>query len=207
MLLSTAGIVTTIGSLLLSFAGTTSAGDTALRASALAGGLLLLWLLASSSWVEHRLSSLIERLLRQFTDLDVQDYVRLLHISDDYSITEIGIDEGDWLCGRRVGALQLEREGVVVLGIRHRDGKYVGAPPNGTAFEAGDTVVVYGRSAALDELQARQAGAEGDRAHARAVTAHSKVTARQAAEEEERHRFATTNNGKGGATDAHALTE
>jgi hypothetical protein len=183
MLMSTAGIVTTVGSLLLSFATTSGAGETFVRAGVMAVGLLGLWALAASSWIERHLSRLIERLLRRFTDLDVTDYVRLLHISDDYSITEIGIDEGDWLCGRQVGALPLEREGVVVLGVRHRDGTYVGAPPKDTTFEPGDTLVAYGRTVALDELQSRQAGAAGDRAHERAVDAHSKIAARQAAEE------------------------
>jgi hypothetical protein len=206
MLLSTAGIVTTVASLLLSFAGTPDAAETALRVAAIALGLLVLWALAASDWVERRLSRLIEQLLRRFTDLDVQDYVRLLHISDEYSITEIGIDEGDWLRGRRVHELPLQREGVVVLGIRHRDGKYIGAPPDDTTFEPGDTVVVYGRIVALDELQARQAGAEGDRAHERAVTAHSEVAARQAADDQRRRRRSNRKSSEGGASHAHART-
>jgi hypothetical protein len=206
MLLSTAGIVTTVGSLLLSFAGKPDVGETALRAAAIALGLLVLWVLAASDWVERRLSRLIEELLRRFTDLDVQDYVRLLHISDDYSITEIGIDDDDWLRGRRVRELPLQREGAVVLGIRDRDGKYIGAPPDGTTFEPGDTVVVYGRTVALDELQARRAGAEGDRAHERAVTAHSKVAAGQAAEKQRRRRRSNRKYAQGGASHARALT-
>jgi TrkA family protein len=197
MLLSTAGIVTTIGSLLLSFATSSGAAETAIRAGAIAVGLLLLWALAASNWVERRLSRLIEQLLRRFTDLDVQDYVRLLHISDEYSITEIGIDERDWLRGKRVGSLPLEREGVVVLGIWHGDGRYLGAPPNGTTFEPGDTLIVYGRTVALDELQSRQAGAEGDRAHERAVSAHSKLAAGQATKQAKRRRRSGRPNEEG----------
>jgi hypothetical protein len=204
MLLSTAGIVTTIGSLLLSFATSSSAAQTAIRAGAIAIGLLLLWALAANNWVEYRLSRLIEQLLRQFTDLDVQDYVRLLHISDEYSITEIGIDERDWLRGQSVGSLALEREGVVVLGIRRSNGRYVGAPPNGTRFEPGDTLIVYGRTVALDELQSRQAGAEGDRAHERAVSKHSKAAAGQAAKAKERDRRSGRRPNEGGATHARA---
>jgi hypothetical protein len=206
MLLSTAGIVTTIGSLLLSFATTSGARDTAIRAAAIAAGLLLLWAIAASGWVEFRLSKVIESLLRRFTDLDVQDYVRLLHISDDYSITEIGIQRDDWLRGRRVGALPLEREGVVVLGIRHADGRYVGAPPRGATLEPGDTAVVYGRTAALDELQARRTGAEGDCAHERAIDAHARVAAREAAAEETRRRRSIGKHRAGGSAHAHVPT-
>jgi hypothetical protein len=206
MLLSTAGIVTTIGSLLLSFATTSGARDTAIRAGAIAVGLLLLWAIASSQWVEFRLSKVIESLLRRFTDLDVQDYVRLLHISDEYSITEIGIGPDDWLRGRQVGALPLEREGVVVLGIRHDDGRYVGAPPAGATFEPGDTAVVYGRTAALDELQARRVGTEGDCAHERAIDAHARVAAREADAEERRHRRIIGKHRAGGSEHAHIPT-
>jgi uncharacterized transporter YbjL len=81
--------------------------------------------------------------------------------------------------GRRVGDLQLAQEGVVVLGVRHSDGHYVGVPPAGSSFQAGDTLVVYGRSSALHELQDRKAGATGELAHERAITEHSRVVAEQ----------------------------
>jgi hypothetical protein len=206
MLLSTAGIITTIGSLLLSFATTSSARETAIRAALIAAGLLLLWAAASNRWVEFRLSKIIESSLRRFTDLDVQDYVRLLHISADYSITEIGIGRDDWLRGLPVGAFQLGQEGVVVLGIRHDDGQYVGAPPADATFEPGDTAVVYGRTDALDELQARRAGADGDRAHERAVDAHARVAARDAASEQKRRRRISGKQRNGGAEHAHLPT-
>jgi hypothetical protein len=180
MLLSTAGVVSAIASLLLSFVDTTSWREAALRAAVILGGLLLVWLLAASDWVEQRLSRLIERGLRRWTDLDVADYVRLLHISRDYSITEMGVAEDEWLNGRRVGDILLAQEGVVVLGIRRPDGEYIGAPPVGTAFGAGDTLVVYGRLTALDELQQRKAGTSGDAAHERARADNEAYLARQA---------------------------
>jgi|SRR4051812_19756735 len=137
MLLSTAGVVTSISALLLSFVNTSGFGEPLVRAALILGGLGMLWALASSDWVDRRLSRLIERALTSWTDLDIHDYVRLLEISGDYSITEFGIDAEEWLCGRRVGDLHLAKEGVVVLGIRHPDGHYVGAPPGGSSFEAG----------------------------------------------------------------------
>ncbi|HYL52404.1 MAG TPA: TrkA C-terminal domain-containing protein [Acidimicrobiia bacterium] len=180
MLLSTGGVVTSISALLLSFVNT-SGYQPLLRATIILAGLVVLWVLASSDWVEGRLSQLIERVLTRWTDLDVHDYVRLLEISGDYSITEFTVDADEWLCGRRVGDVQLAKEGVVVLGIRRRDGHYVGVPPTGTPFEAGDTLVVYGRSTGMYELQDRKAGASGDAAHERAITEHSRVVAEHVA--------------------------
>jgi hypothetical protein len=180
MLLSSAGVVTTIATLLLSFAGTSGYGQTVLRAVALIAGLLALSVVAASSWVDRHLSRLIERALARWTDLDVRDYVRLLHIRDDYSIAEIGIDKGEWLEGRPVGDLALEHEGVVVLAIHCADGRYVGAPTAPTPMRQGDTVVVYGRAAALDELQDRRADTAGERAHERSAAEHRLVLEREA---------------------------
>jgi Trk K+ transport system NAD-binding subunit len=179
MLLSTAGIVTSISALLLSFVNASGYEQVLARAGLIFGGLGLLWALASSDWVEAWMSRVIERALTRWTDLDVHDYVRLLEISGNYSIAEVGVDADEWLCGRRVGDLQLAQEGVVVLGIRHADGHYVGAPPVGSSFEAGDILVLYGRSSALDELQDRKAGAAGDLLHERAMTEHSRVVAEE----------------------------
>jgi hypothetical protein len=197
MLLSTGGVVTSISALLLSFVNT-SGYQPLFRAAIIVAGLGVLWAFASSDWVERRLSRLIERALTRWTDLDVHDYVRLLEISGDYAITEFGVDTDEWLCGRRVGDLQFAKEGVVVLGIRHPDGQYVGAPPAGTSFEAGDALVVYGRSSALYELQDRKAGASGDRAHERAITEQSRVVAEEAATEARRLRRLRRKHNTGG---------
>ena len=96
--------------------------STVVRAAIIVAGLGVLWAFASSDWVERRLSRLIERALTRWTDLDVHDYVRLLEISGDYAITEFGVDTDEWLYGRSADDLQIAKEGVVVLGIRHPDG-------------------------------------------------------------------------------------
>lgn len=176
MLLSSAGVVSALGSLLLGFARTSGYAQPALRFGALVAGLLVLWVVASSRWVDRHLSALIEWGLARWTDLDTRDYTRLLHIQDDYSIGEIGIDEGEWLEGRLVGDLLLAQEGVVVLGLRRRDGTYIGAPTQTMPMSAGDEVVLYGRSTALEELERRRAGPSGDSAHDRAVAEYRRLS-------------------------------
>src|SRR4051812_2568279 len=99
MMLSTAGLVTTIVTLLLSFVRTSGVAEPALRLAVLAAGIAALWALAASAWVEGRLSHIIERALARWTDLDARDYVRLLDLSGGYSITEIRVDPEDWLAG------------------------------------------------------------------------------------------------------------
>jgi hypothetical protein len=168
MVLSSAGVAGTLASLLLSFTDTRGYRQPAGRIVVLVVGLFALWRLASSRWVDARLSRAIESVLRRWTELEVRDYVRILQIGGCYSIDEIEVDDDDWVEGRPLRDLRLNREGVVVLGVRRTDGRYVGVPSGGTTIQAGDTVIVYGDAGQLDELHDRKAGDAGDEAHERA---------------------------------------
>lgn len=171
MLLGAAGVVTSLTSLLLSFADA-SGSQTAKRISVLVGGLVALFLFARSALVDRILTQVTEWALRRYTDLDVRDYDRLLHLSDDFAVAELEPKEGHWLTRRRLDELRLRDEGVMVLGIYRPDGTYLGVPVSSTLVEPGDRVVVYGHDAHLPKLVKRQSGPEGDAAHEAAVKAY-----------------------------------
>ena len=171
MLLGAAGVVTSLTSLLLSFAGA-SGTQTANRVIVLIGGLVALRLLAGSRIVDRGLTRLTEWALRKYTRLEVRDYDKLLHISDHYSVAEIDAREGDWLVGRALGDLRLRDEGVMVLGIYRSSGEYLGVPRPTTRVEDGDRLVVYGEEDAIPRLAERPAGAAGDAEHETAVAAY-----------------------------------
>lgn len=79
MLVGNAGIVTAMASLLLSFVSPGGAdGMTVL--GLLAGGVALIWWIASSEWVDARLSRLISLALGRWTSIDARDYAKLLHL-------------------------------------------------------------------------------------------------------------------------------
>lgn len=61
----------------------------------------------------------------------------------------------------------LPDEGIIVLGVRRRDGGFLGAPTGDVQLQPGDTAVVYGREEAVAQLAERLAGTAGDRAHPR----------------------------------------
>ena len=61
------------------------------------------------------------------------------------------------------------------LGIHKSDGTYIGAPRGHTEIHPGDTLVLYGRSSGIGELDARRMGVSGDRAHAEAVKAQKGI--------------------------------
>ncbi|MDP8942602.1 MAG: TrkA C-terminal domain-containing protein [Actinomycetota bacterium] len=171
MLLGSAGIVTVVGTLFLSFANA-DAGQRGERVAVLIAGLVALWLFARSAWVDRRLSALIARVLGRLTDLDARDYAALLRLSAEYAVLEMAVRDGDWVAHRTLRELELREEGIVVLGVSRPDGTYVGAPGFDTTVRPGETLVLYGRSRRLAELDRRPAGPEGDDMHERAVAEH-----------------------------------
>lgn len=173
MLIGSAGLVTVIATLMLSF---TNAGDTQAlhRILALVGGLTCVWVLAKSDWVDRRLSWLIAKVLGRWTDLDARDYGALLHLAEQYGVGEILVREGDWLAARTLEELKLRDEGVVVLGLTLADGAWVGSPTFDVQIHAGERVVAYGPLERLRDLDHRRRGHDGDRAHDAAVQAHGR---------------------------------
>lgn len=174
MLIGSAGLVTVIATLMLSFTG---AGESQAlhRILALVGGLTGVWLLARSAWVDRRLSWLIAKILDRWTDLDARDYGALLHLAEQYAVGEILVREEDWLAARTLEELDLRDEGVVVLGLTLADGAWVGSPTFDVRIRPGERVVAYGPVAHLRDLDHRRRGAEGDRAHEAAVKAHRQL--------------------------------
>ena len=178
ILLGNAGIVGVLASLVLSL--TEGGGPTLTRLGALAAGLLAFTLLASSSWVDRHLSRLIERGLQRWTDLDARDYAALLHLAGDYEVSELVVEPRDWLADRSLRELELDEEGVLILGVTRDDGGYLGAPGGRTVVRAGDTLVLYGSAERVAELD-RRAHQRGDAAHAAAVSRLQRVKAAERA--------------------------
>lgn len=170
MLLGNAGIVTAVSALILTFIGQgQDQGGLALKVGVLVAGVAGLWGLAASPWVDRYLSRLIARLLDRYTQLDTRDYAGLLHLGGEYMVSELQVQEGDWLTDRSLAELGLREEGLLVLAVERPDGTFVGIPEGATCFGPGDNVIIYGRATALEALDERRADRQGEREHARAV--------------------------------------
>src|SRR5919199_4601943 len=125
ILLGNAGVVSVLGTLLISFRADTN--DTLVRVVALVAGLLLLALLGASRPVDRMLTRVIRRVLGRFSDLDVRDYSAVLELEGGYTVSELLVEEQDWIAGRRLAEVTLRDEGVVVLGVHRRGaGGYLG---------------------------------------------------------------------------------
>jgi len=169
ILLGNAGIVTVVSTMVLGFVNTQTTGQWLTRLGVLVAGLLGLWLLANSRVVDRVLNRMIERALKRWTRLDVSDYAGLLHLGGDYQVVEMKVEAGDWVENGLLERLRLADEGILVLGIERQGVAYVGTPRGDAVLKAGDTLILYGRATALDELDRREAGEEGEAAHRRAM--------------------------------------
>lgn len=169
MLLGNAGTATVIATLILSFRGV---DNWFVKLLMLLAGLATLYFIASSSWVDKKMTQFVQTALKRFTRLDLNDYVALLHLSRGYSVLEVQVQPGDWMNESDLASLRLPSEGVIVLGIkRASDGQYIGAPTGAAKLHVGDVLTVYGKLDQLEELNHRRSGRAGSDAHQAAIKA------------------------------------
>lgn len=183
MLIGNVGIVGAISSLILTFINTGHTSSMTLRIVLLVAGLVVLWAVAASKWVDRRLSRLIGWALQRYTRLDVTDYASLMHLAKEYRIVELQIEPQDWLAQKTLGEARLREEGIVVLGITRRNGSYLGAPTGNTKVFPEDTLIAYGRISALEALDQRRNNWRGRQEHRKAIHTQRKVQAEEAHED------------------------
>ena len=175
MFLGNAGIITVISSLVLTFVSTSSAGDGLSRLLYLFLGIAVLWFLATNSAFNRLLTRLVKKALRRWTDLDLRDYASLLHLKGKYQVMEIKVEPDSWLAHKKLKEVRLREEGIVILGIVRSDKSYVGAPYGDTQIQPQDTLILYGRKAALMELDLRKEDITGEQAHRQAIATQQRI--------------------------------
>lgn len=174
MLVGNVGAVTAMSSLLLSFLDSTTHA-TWLPLAVLFVGVGLLWIVASSQWIDQQMCRAISWAIGRWTTIDARDYARLLHLREDYGVTELRVEKADWLAGKTIGEASLAREGILVLGIECPGNHFVGAPPAATEVRPGDRLILYGRTPRVAEIDRRGVGAPGDRNHTEAMAEQDRI--------------------------------
>ncbi len=171
MLLGNVGVATVVATMMVSISSTAGADwrHRAIILAILVAGVILLALVFSSRWVERRMNRVIAWALKSFTDLDVRDYMALLELSNGYAVSEMLVEQGDWLADRPLSELRLSDEGILVLGIRPEQGPFHGTPRGDDEIHPGDTLIIYGDLQDIANLDRRRAGRSGDREHQRSV--------------------------------------
>ena len=169
MLMGNIGIATVVATAVLSLINTARAEHWWWYILILLSGAAALIILSASRRVEYNLNRLIALGLKRWTRLDVTDYVAVLQLQSGYAVTEMKIEQDDWLSGKSLLEAALPREGVLVLGIQRSDGNFIGTPRAHDLVLTGDTLILYGLSSRIAELDQRRAGDSGERAHSEAI--------------------------------------
>jgi len=170
MLIGNLGIAAVTASTIVSFMDRDNDTTNLLwRLAFLMIGLVTLWLVSTRQWVDRLIARWTEKALLRWTRLDVCDYVSLLHLQDGYVVSEMVINDGDWIAEKSLTESRVALEGILILGIHRADGQYMGSPNGKTTILGGDTLSLYGRIKRLEELDLRKKGYAGDKAHRVAV--------------------------------------
>jgi len=184
ILLGNAGFVATVSSLIPLFVSGNETGVSFwVKLAWLCGGLVLLWVISASKYIDRQMSYVIGAALKRWTHLDLHDFRGLLQLDAGYAVSETKVEPWAWIAGKNLSEMRLADEGVQVLGIRRGDGEFVGAPTGRTYIRKGDTVIVYGKVEHLAELDQRHADADGDAAHKACVRALREAGDERAAEQ------------------------
>src|SRR5690625_3847907 len=89
MLMCTEALVTVVSSLVLAFALPKNTQSLIFSVIIIIAGMSLLTWFTKSKIVDRFISNFIDRALRRYTDLDVRDFVAVLHLTGDYQITDL----------------------------------------------------------------------------------------------------------------------
>ncbi|MDJ0866517.1 MAG: TrkA C-terminal domain-containing protein [Myxococcota bacterium] len=179
MLAGNVGIVTAMSSLLLSFVDMRGSQGAWVSLGVLVAGLIALLVVSSSSWVDRYLCRAISWALRRFTQIDARDYARLLHLREDYGVSDLLVQPGEWLAGRTLAEAGLSKEGVLVLGIECPGGQFIGAPAQDTEIRERDRLLLYGRTPRITEIDRRAGDGDGEQSHLAAVADQERVAQRE----------------------------
>jgi uncharacterized protein with PhoU and TrkA domain len=90
-------------------------------------------------------------------------------------VIELEVEPQDWLAHKTLRQLELSDEGVLVLGVQRQEGEYIGTPTGQTVVKPGDTLILYGRSPVLADIDQRDDTGESEEAHSRVVAEQQRL--------------------------------
>jgi len=147
ILFGSAGVTTSIATLVLAFVGQTGKAML-IRGEILLGGLFIILLFAKSKYIYNVMRKIISKALKKWTKARIFDYEQLLGLGEGYTISRIAIRHDSPLSNKKLSEIRLDREGALILSIYRKIGgkeKFIGAPTGDTKIESGDVLICYSR--------------------------------------------------------------
>jgi hypothetical protein len=178
ILLGSAGITSSIATLVLTFVGQRGK-NILIRGGILFLGLGIIFLFARSKYIYNIMKKIITKALEKWTSVRIYDYEEMLGLSKGYTISRITVKENSWLSNRKLKDLNLEKEGMLVLAIyRKVDGeeKYIGIPTGETEIKPHDVLICYSRQQVSRSISQRCKGCEGDREHEEGIRKEERLS-------------------------------
>lgn len=154
ILLGSAGITTSMATLVLAFINE-STRDILRRGGILLVGILILLLFSRSKQVYVVMRRLISRALKRWTNMHIYDYEQLLGLSEGYTISRLKLKHNSHLADKKLSELKLEQEGVLILAIYrkiHRKECFIGRLSGDTMIEPADTLICYSHQEVASSL-------------------------------------------------------
>lgn len=174
MLIGNAGIVTVMSSLILTFVLPDTLASKLYGLIIVIIGVSMVWWAIRSKWVDKVLSKIIRKILRKYTDLEVQDYAAVLHMKDDYRISEKKIAEDNWIANKTLKQLGLRNEGITILGIDRVGHDYIGNPTGNFELLPDDLITIYGKEDNITNLYSRKKDFGAEIQHEKSVAKETK---------------------------------
>ncbi len=167
IMLGSAGLTSSIATLILTFVGQKSAAIT-YRGVLLIIGLFIIYLLARSEVIYKFMKRIIKSFLRKHTSLVVMDYQEILGLTKGYGISKFKVKKNSWIAGKKLKSLDIIKEGILILTINRKNGRkneMIGAPNADTIIQPEDELVCYGKAESIKKLSERLKGNNGDLEH------------------------------------------
>ena len=152
MLFGNAGIISLISLLILTVVGSSTSGEFGLRLGLLVLGVVMIWRVSTTQYVNRRITKLIERALQRWTALGIKDHATLLSVPNGYAVSEVRVRADNPLINKQLADLELVSKRTSALGLTHPDGRFTAHPePDSTLIEDCQ-LILFGPEAELIKL-------------------------------------------------------
>jgi len=147
ILMGSAGVTTSIATLVITFVGQTGRG-VIVRGQFLLIGLLCIFLFARSRHLYKIMKVIITKALKKWTNLRVYDYEQLFGLEQGYAIAKISMRQNNPWRNKPIKDLKLHLEDLLILAVyRKTAGKmhFIGAPNGDFILKVNDELICYAK--------------------------------------------------------------
>jgi len=154
ILLGSAGVTTSIATLVLAFMGQAGKNVVA-RGETLLLGLLIIFFLSRSKYIYNITKKVITVALKRWTKLRIYDYEQMFGLSEGFAISKITVHKDSAFREKQLKDLKLELEHILVLAIYRKAGakkQLIGAPHGDEVIKVGDDLICYAPSEVINKV-------------------------------------------------------